>query len=146
MTETKSKILFHFPVGRVYLPDRQRLKHFLVQLFKKEAQKVSQVNYVFCSESELLQLNKKYLHHNTHTDIITFPFHTIGEPILSDVYISISRVKENAQLFKTTQTNELYRVIFHGALHLCGYGDKTTAQKKKMKELEDFYLRLYCST
>lgn len=143
MTNRSQSIYFHFPAGRVYLPNRNRLRKYLLSIFRKHGKKVGQVNYIFCSDADLLKINIKYLKHHTLTDIITFPYHNPGNPILSDIFISIDRIKENARKFETSVVSELYRVMFHGALHLCGYNDKTQNQKKIMRQKENFYLNHY---
>jgi rRNA maturation RNase YbeY len=112
-------------------------------LFAKEGFKVAHLNFVFCSDEYLLLLNKSHLNHNTYTDIITFPFSNEGEAVLSDIYISVERVKENAENFSQSFKRELHRVIFHGVLHLCGYKDKTLSEKKMMREKETYYLDEY---
>src|SRR3954463_14249411 len=98
MTSKKQFIYFHFPFGRIHLPGRQKLKRFILQIFKEERRRVEQVNYIFCSDKELLRINQKYLKHNTLTDIITFYYHQPGEPIMSDIYISIDRIKANSKV------------------------------------------------
>ena len=136
----QQKIEFHYLNVSFYFPNRTVLKRFIAALFEKEGKRVEHINYIFCTDDYLLELNKKYLNHNTYTDIITFPYSGKGEPILSDIYISVERVKENAQSFDSSFKQELYRVIFHGALHLCGYKDKTPADVKKIRARETFYL------
>lgn len=88
-------------------------------------------------------MNKQYLNHDTLTDIITFELSPKETPLTSDIYISIDRIKENAKDFHTSFTNELHRVIFHGALHLSGYKDKTKEQAQLMRSKEEEYLKKY---
>ncbi len=130
---------------KVSLAGRTALKEFVHFLFKQEDTKLKSLNIIFCTDSYLLQINKDYLSHNYYTDIITFFYSKSNEPVQAEMYISIERVKDNAILLESTNTSELHRVIFHGCLHLCGYGDKTSQQIKKMREREDYYLRLYFS-
>jgi probable rRNA maturation factor len=139
------KIQFHYLGGRFYLPSRTTLKGFILILFKKEGHKVEAINYIFCSDQYLLKINKDFLDHNTYTDIITFQYTAPKLPVQSDIYISIDRVKENARRYHTSFVQELYRVIFHGALHLCGYKDKSDKDVKLMRTKEDFYLAQYVS-
>jgi len=87
-----------------------------------------------------LQVNQQYLNHDTYTDIITFDHSATEKSIVGDIFISIERIRENAAKFKVTETDELHRVIIHGALHLLGYKDKTPVTKQKMTQKEDFYL------
>jgi rRNA maturation RNase YbeY len=91
-----------------------------------------------------LEINKQYLNHHYYTDVITFDLTpNKKEPILSDIYISTERVKENAKTYQSTIVKELHRVIFHGVLHLCGYKDKTNKQKEEIRQKENDYLRDY---
>ncbi len=119
------------------------MKDFIAAIFKKEGKGLSLINYVFCSDEYLLQINRDFLQHDYYTDIITFGLSAPKAPIEAEVYISLDRVKDNAKTQKTTYREELLRVIFHGALHLCGYKDKSAAQAKTMREKEDQYLRLF---
>jgi probable rRNA maturation factor len=101
---------------------------------------LKELNYIFCSDDYLLKVNREYLDHDTFTDIITFDNSEKEKVVIGDVFISIDRIRENSQKFNVTETNELHRVIIHGALHLVGYKDKTAVTKQKMTEKEDFYL------
>lgn len=140
MSSSQRKVYFHFLSSGFHFQKRTFLKTFIHQLFTQEAREISAINYIFCDDAYLLDLNKKYLQHNTYTDIITFELSTKEEPLIADIYISIDRVKENAKTFKTTIHNELLRVIFHGALHLCGFKDKTQSQAQQMRKKEEQYL------
>ena len=134
-------IHFFFPYKKHILSDRNKLKSFIETLFKKEKTKLGSLQYIFCSDEFLLDINRQYLKHDYFTDIITFDLgdkETVGE-----IYISIDRVKDNAASFKTSFKRELHRVIFHGALHLCGYKDKLNEEKKIMRAKEDRYLQEY---
>ena len=101
------------------------------------------LNYIFCSDKELLRINQEFLGHDFYTDIVTFELSETPGKIQGEIYISIDRVKENAKKLGVSFKSELHRVIFHGALHLCGYGDKTKSEKEEMRETEDYYLELY---
>ncbi|MEO5979731.1 MAG: rRNA maturation RNase YbeY [Chryseolinea sp.] len=103
---------------------------------------ISELNFIFCSDSFLHSINVKYLNHSTLTDIITFDNGSDANAIDGEIYISIPRVMENARSFDKTFDNELHRVIIHGVLHLIGYSDKTTRQKSVMRKKEDSYLSL----
>jgi rRNA maturation RNase YbeY len=135
-------IWFHFE-KRIGLKDRQIIKTTLNTLFKQERNKLAELQYIFVSDDRLLEINRQFLKHDYYTDIITFPLSKPGQPISPEIYISVDRVRENAREFGSSVKNELLRVIFHGALHLCGYGDKTGAEEKKMRKLEEKYLDLY---
>jgi rRNA maturation RNase YbeY len=128
----------------IVLAERNRLRAFLLNAFKKENRSVQSLTIWFCSNDKILKINKKHLKHNYYTDIITFDFSPSPQhPIVSDIFISVDMIRENAQTFHTTTKAELHRVIFHGALHLCGYGDKTEHEKKIMRKKEDKLLSSY---
>lgn len=141
-SSTESKIYFFFQTP-VNLQQRTRLKKFLESLFKREEKSLQSLNYIFCSDRQLLEINRQYLNHDFYTDIISFELSSKGAPVEGEIYISIERVKDNALTIGETLQKELLRVIFHGALHLCGYKDKTKEQIRKMREKEDFYIALY---
>ena len=138
-----STVHFHFLKGSGSLSERTRLKSFITSLFKKEGNKLDEIRYVFCSDDYLLEINRQYLKHDFYTDIITFGLSDPGQPINAEIYISIDRVRENARVFQTTFKRELHRVIFHGALHLCGYRDKRSQDQQLMRKMEDKYLGQY---
>ena len=117
------------------------LRHWLIDCANAENQKITQLNFIFCSDQYLLNINKKHLNHDFYTDVITFEYSDI-EGVTGDVFISYERIKENAKDFTIPVKDELHRVIIHGLLHLLGYSDKTTGQKSTMKSKEDFYLSL----
>jgi rRNA maturation RNase YbeY len=129
---------------RTPLKNRKALKSFLNLLAKSEKQDFGELNYIFCSDEELLEINKRFLKHNYYTDIITFNLSPINNNlIIGEIYISIDRIRENAKTYNTSVAMELHRVIFHGILHLCGYNDKTSDQKSKMTQKENQYLKKY---
>jgi len=107
----------------------------------QEDSQLGEINYIFCDDSYLLEINIKELKHNTLTDIISFDY-TVGDIISGDIFISTERVKENADDFSNIFKDELHRVIIHGVLHYCGYKDKTDDEKKEMRSKEDYYLSL----
>jgi len=139
----RDKIRFHFLTTPFHFRSRTRLKDFLLKQIKKEGKSIESLNYIFCNDEYLLGVNRQYLNHDNYTDIITFKFSTKEQALLSDIYISVERVKENAELFNTTFTKELHRVVFHGALHLCGYMDKTKEQSQQMRNKEEILLGRY---
>lgn len=108
----------------------------------RENQSAFEINYIFCTDKYLLDLNKDFLSHNTLTDIITFDNSTKTGAIEADIYISIERVIENANKFKVPFDEELHRVIIHGVLHLIGYNDKNPTQKALMRKKEEACLSL----
>ncbi|NDK17978.1 MAG: rRNA maturation RNase YbeY [Zetaproteobacteria bacterium] len=123
------------------VPVNKKVKNWIVKAILNENLKEGEVNYIFCDDIILSELNIKYLKHNTLTDIISFDY-TIGKIISGDIFISIERVKENAELFNTKYVDELHRVMIHGVLHYCGYKDKTDEEKTQMRSKEDYYLSL----
>jgi len=141
--ETTSSIHFFFEKVNLGIRDRKKLKKFIAHLFQKEGKQLSSISYIFCTDEALLKINRLYLKHDFYTDVISFDLSDSPDKIIAEVYISIDRLKENAKTFKSSVTRELHRIIFHGALHLCGYNDKGTLQKGKMRKKEDFYLDLY---
>lgn len=140
---SQSKVCFFFDGVKTGLPNRGELKYFIERLFRKEGKKLGSLNYIFCSDKKLLQINRDYLKHDYYTDIITFDLSPGSLSVEGEIYISIDRVKDNAKQLGVSFRSELHRVIFHGALHLCGYGDKTKAQVQEMRRFEDKYLHLY---
>lgn len=104
-----------------------------------EGKKTGKISIIFCSDDYLLEINKTHLDHDYFTDIITFDYGT--EDIVSgDLFISVDTVRENAPKFGATPAQEMLRVIMHGILHLCGYGDKTDSEAAEMRRKEDFYI------
>jgi probable rRNA maturation factor len=140
------KVNFHFADARIKLPNRTLLKTFLIDLFKSEGVALESLDYIFCSDPYLRQINIQFLQHDYNTDIITFPLSEEGNPVIGEVYISLDTVKDNAETFMVSTQTELLRVIFHGALHLCGYGDKTKKEKTIMTNKEDEYLHKWSSS
>ena len=122
------------------LKHKTALRQWITQTIHAEGYKLKELSYIFCSDSYLLQINRQYLNHDTYTDIITFDNSDTDKMITGDIFISIERVRENAAKFNISETDELHRVIIHGALHLLGYTDKTPVTKQKMTQKEDFYL------
>lgn len=107
-----------------------------------EKKSLAHISYIFCSDDYLLKINQEYLQHDFYTDIITFDL-TEENGIIGEVYISVDRIKENAKKYSSSFLVESHRVIFHGALHLCNYEDKTKANKLIMTKKEDYYLTLF---
>lgn len=130
---------------RFYFSGKTQLKEFIEKLFKRESKKAGDVQYIFCSDEYLLQINKQFLQHDYYTDIITFDLGGIDE-VNAEIYISIDRVKDNVSKFSESYRTEILRVIFHGALHLCGYKDKTKSEITLMREKESEYLKRFEKT
>ena len=143
MSAATEKIKFHYITEKFYFRDRTGLKEFILEQFYKRRKGVESINFVFCDDKYLLTLNSKYLKHNTLTDIITFELSKPGEALLSDIYISVERIRDNAEKFDVVFSQELRRVIFHGVLHLLGYKDKTLSDAESMRAKEEEFLKLY---
>ena len=140
---SKSKVCFFFEDRSFSLQNRNELKKFIERLFRNEKVSIESLNYIFCSDKRLLEINRQYLKHDFYTDIITFELSIPGNPTVGEVYISIDRVRENALAHKQSFKTELHRVIFHGALHLCGYRDKSKKEIQEMRDAETHYLKAY---
>jgi len=123
------------------LAQPNQIEQWIQQVIEQENCKLVNINYVFCNDEYLHNLNVEYLQHDTLTDIITFPYD--DPPIVhSDIFISIDRIQENAQELGLPFEQELHRVIIHGILHLCGYKDKSEAEAKLMRQKEEEMLDL----
>jgi len=139
---TLRNIHFFKEETRFRLNDASKLPQWITRVILKHKKNPGEINYIFCSDRYLQKLNRKYLDHDTYTDIITF--HTAEEKnrISGDIFISVDRVRSNAVLFKNSFSDELQRVMIHGILHLIGFQDHTPAEKKKMRSMEDHSLAL----
>ena len=104
----------------------------------EESREVGDITFVFCDDNYLLKINKEFLDHDTYTDIITFDY-SVGNEIISEIYVSTDRVEENAKKYKQTFENEIHRVMIHGVLHRCGYNDKLAEEKQIMRDKETHY-------
>jgi probable rRNA maturation factor len=138
-----SSIQFHFQHSGLALKDRNKLRAFILSIFKKEKTAVNSLSYIFCSDKYLLEINKNFLQHDFYTDIITFNLAGKKMPVEGEIYISIDRVRENANALNQYLDTEFHRVIFHGVLHLCGYRDKTRNETNLMRKKEGYYLKSY---
>ena len=139
---SKPNVCFFFQDVNPWLTRRTDLKKYIQSIFKKEGKKLETLNCIFCSDKDLLKINRKYLKHDFYTDIITFDLSENGA-VKAEIYISIDRVSENARKLGVSFKSELHRVIFHGILHICGFNDKTKGEKTKMREREEVYLAKY---
>lgn len=116
------------------------ISKWILSVISSEGYKLEEINYVFCDDDYLHKLNVEFLNHDTLTDIISFDY-SVGKIIQGDIFISVERVKENANDFKVSFVEELNRVLVHGVLHYCGYKDKTKDEAKVMRNMENHYLR-----
>ena len=130
-----------------YAPKQKNtLMLWMQRVAKMHNCQIEQLDFIFCSDDYLLNINQQFLAHDTFTDIITFdysePSKSTSKAIVGEIYISIERVKENAKTFKTSYLNELHRVMIHGVLHLCGFKDKKAAEQVEMRAQEDVALKV----
>lgn len=139
---TQGQILFHEEDISFTLPDEQHFTLWIQSVIASQSCHLKQLNYIFCSDAALLKVNLEYLDHDTYTDIITFPYASTPD-IEGDIFISVDRVRENAAKFEQPFERELKRVMIHGVLHLCGYGDKSEEEKSIMRAKEDEAIALF---
>jgi rRNA maturation RNase YbeY len=118
-------------------------KRWLKKVAETEGFKVNNLNYIFCTDEYLHKINVEYLAHDTYTDIITFDNSEDEDTIEGDIFVSIERVKENAQELSNSFDEEFKRVLVHGLLHLCGYHDHTDEEEAEMRALESKYLLIF---
>lgn len=134
-------VRFNYADAKLSFTPKSKLKTMVKDIFSKEAIPANVIDYVFCSDDFLLNINRSALNHDYYTDIITFPLHEKNKPVEAEIYISIDRVKDNAATHNTNFKSEIARVIAHGALHLCGYKDKSKKESAIMREKESFYIQ-----
>ncbi|SFU07886.1 rRNA maturation RNase YbeY [Algoriphagus locisalis] len=125
------------------LKEKRKRKTWLKNIAEAENHKISELNYIFCSDEYLLNINVEYLDHDTYTDIITFDNSEEENIIEGDIFISIDRVKENSKTLKIEEEKELSRVISHGLFHLLGYKDKSKEEANLMRKKEEFAIDLF---
>ena len=115
------------------------LSNRLENIILSEGKKPGEINYIFCNDEYLLQVNREYLKHDYYTDVITFDY-VKGKTISGDIFVSLPRIFDNAQTLSKDFESEFFRVLAHGVLHLCGYKDKTDEEIAEMRSKEDYYL------
>lgn len=123
---------------------KKELKRFVKELVAHEGKQLKELSLVFTDDEYLLEVNKQYLNHDYFTDVITFDYSDFPN-VSGDVMVSLDRVKDNAQSMNLDFETELYRVVFHGTLHLCGYKDKKKDDAAIMRSKEDFYIQMFVS-
>ena len=136
-------IRFNYADKQLRFTPKSKLKALVHEVFSQEKKKYKNIQFVFCSDEYLLKVNQDFLQHDYYTDIITFPLSEKKEPIEAEIYISLDRVKQNAVGLGVSFKNELMRVLVHGALHLCGYKDKSRSDIAIMRKKENYYIRLF---
>ena len=129
------EIDFEIPEETIYID-------WISNVIISENKSEGEINYIFCDDDYLVEINQQYLNHDTLTDIISFDY-SLGNEIHGDVYISIERVRENAEEFKVSFEEELKRVMIHGVLHYCGYKDKSESDELLMRSKEDEKIKLF---
>ncbi|TDG95624.1 rRNA maturation RNase YbeY [Cardinium endosymbiont of Culicoides punctatus] len=122
------------------LKNKGEISIWLQSVIEQEQYALDHLNFIFCSDNYLHAKNKEYLGHDTLTDVITFDYTTTPKTVLGDIYISIDRVRDNAQYYKKKVKEELYTVMVHGVLHLLAYDDQTEEDKLIIREKESFYI------
>ena len=125
------------------LKEKRKRKTWLKKIAETENYKISELNYIFCSDEYLLNINVEYLDHDTYTDIITFDNSEDEKVLEGDIFISIERVRENSQILEVNEEKELSRVISHGLFHLLGYKDKSDEEANLMRKKEEFAINLF---
>ena len=116
--------------------------NWILRIIAHHQYEIGEINYIFCNDEYLHKINVEFLNHDTLTDIITFD-NSLGKEIHSDIFISVERVKDNAQDYDVSFDEELKRVMIHGILHLVGFKDKTTTEANKMRELENNAINMF---
>ena len=124
------------------LADEPKVKKWILAVVGAQGKRVGNLNYLFCDDSYLINVNRTYLNHDTYTDIITFDY-VEGNVVSGDILISVERVRENATLFNSSFEQELQRVIIHGVLHLLGQADKSDEDAAEMRRKEESALALW---
>ena len=134
-----------FSDGISFQPEgKRKIANWLKQVIVGEGKKVGSLSYIFVSDEIILEINKKFLQHDYYTDIITFD-NSGNDTVSGEMYISVDTVNSNAKDYQVEFRNELLRVMVHGALHLCGYNDKTEDDQLKMRNAETRYLDIFFS-
>ena len=135
-----SRVSFHY-TKPVYFPNRRGVKEVLATIGRRYSKASFDLTYVFCDDEYLLDINRRFLNHDYYTDIVTFDLSEVPTDVIGEIYISVDRVRDNAESLGQPFSEELARVIFHGALHLCGLKDKLPQEISLMRAEEDRFLR-----
>ena len=134
--------MINFFTETEFIINEDEFNSWLLSVIASEGKNLGEINYIFCDDAYLLSINQQYLDHDTYTDIISFDT-SEGNDLSGDIFISVERIKENAQQFNVSVDDELKRVLAHGILHFCGYKDKTDDEAKLMREKEDEKLKMF---
>jgi len=138
----EKEIQFHY-LSPIRINAKQIIRETVRRILRRDHKSARLINYVFCSDKYLLAMNRKHLGHDFLTDIITFDLSDSSDEVKADIYISADRVRENARIFGRPISEEIVRVIFHGALHLAGFRDKSRKEQNEMRLMEEKYLKQY---
>jgi rRNA maturation RNase YbeY len=142
MLRNKGLVRFHV-LQPFSFNEKKKLKGAVADLMENEGKAFESLDYIFCNDEYLLEINQTYLKHDDLTDIITFDLSDSPAMIKGEIYISVERVQDNSLLFNTSFRDELARVVFHGALHLCGYKDKSNQEQMEIRRKENQYLKTF---
>jgi rRNA maturation RNase YbeY len=142
MLRNKGLVRFHV-LQPFSFNEKKKLKGAVADLMENEGKAFESLDYIFCNDEYLLEINQTYLKHDDLTDIITFDLSDSPAMIKGEIYISVERVQDNSLLFNTSFRDELARVVFHGALHLCGYKDKSKQEQMEIRRKENQYLKTF---
>lgn len=124
------------------LGDEATYSRWIAEVISSEGKKEGDINYIFCDDAYLLEINQQYLDHDTYTDIISFDY-SVGNELHGDIFISVERVEENASEFAVSFSDELLRVMAHGVLHYCGYKDKSESDEALMRQKEEEKMKMF---
>ncbi len=124
------------------LENEEQYSSWISNVISSENKKEGDINYIFCDDEYILEINKQYLDHDYYTDIISFDY-SVGNELHGDIFVSIERVRDNAIEFEVTFDEELKRVLAHGVLHYCGYKDKTEEEELLMRSKEDEKIKMF---
>jgi rRNA maturation RNase YbeY len=136
------KIINFYSENDFELEDEKSFDKWIRQVIASEEKDLGEINYIFCDDHYLYKINLKFLEHDTYTDIISFD-NSEGNELNGDIFISTDRVSENAKKYNVDFSEELKRVMSHGILHLCGYGDKSESEAKEMRQKEEEKIALF---
>ena len=132
---------FHYDIEKFRLRDGKVIRKVISRIINDSGARSGRTDIILTNDKKVYEINSEFLGHDYYTDIITFNYNK-GKTVNGEIYISVDRIKDNADKFSVQFRSEIRRVIFHGFLHLCGYDDSTAEQKRKMSEMEEMYLAL----
>jgi probable rRNA maturation factor len=124
------------------LENEEQYEDWISRIIESEGFEEGEINYIFCDDEYLHKINVEYLDHDTLTDIISFDY-TVGNLIQGDIFVSVERVKDNANDFNVSFEEELKRVLSHGVLHYCGYKDKSPNDEVLMRSKEEEKMQMF---